>query len=189
MEALGRPETFRQTVDAVCDGGRAVMVLFAATDAFLSSLTAMFSLVRSTNRLALLRLVCSRRLKSRGLFGALVFACFSCVLSFYANAGDKSKSLAVMAPRLAACVFPRFFDYTTRDTTGSARLTSLGRSRFVVAASLPFVPTSARFRYRAGFVDVTSPITARYSLVESAQAYRDLDAHKITGRAVVDMHF
>lgn len=38
-----------------------------------------------------------------------------------------------------------------------------------------------------GAIDVSSPITARYSLANAAQAYKDLDAHKIIGRAVIDM--
>jgi len=38
-----------------------------------------------------------------------------------------------------------------------------------------------------GMIDVASPITAKYSLADSAQAYKDLAENKIVGRAVVDM--
>lgn len=38
-----------------------------------------------------------------------------------------------------------------------------------------------------GLIDVSSPITKRYKFEHAAQAYKDLNAGKITGRAIVEM--
>jgi Zn-dependent alcohol dehydrogenase len=108
VEALGRPETFRQTVDAVVDGGRAVMVGIAPAGVLAP--------------VEITRLV-RRQIKIIGSYGA--------------------------------------------------------RARTDLPAILRLV--------QRGFIDVSSPITARYSLADSAQAYKDLNAHKITGRAIIDM--
>jgi len=109
VEALGRPETFKQCVDAVVDGGKAVMVGIAPAGVFAP--------------VEITRLV-RRQIKIIGSYGA--------------------------------------------------------KARADMPAILRLV--------QRGFIDVKSPITARYSLKDSAQAYRDLDAHKITGRAIIDMH-
>jgi len=108
VEALGRPETFKQTVEAVVDGGRAVMVGIAP-----AGVLAQVEITR----------IVRRQIRIIGSYGA--------------------------------------------------------RARTDLPAILRLV--------EKGFIDVSSPITARYSLADSAKAYRDLDAHKITGRAVIDM--
>jgi len=107
VECLGNPITFKQTVDAVVDGGKAVMVGIAPT-----------GIMANVEITKLVR----RQIKILGSYGA--------------------------------------------------------KARQDVPAILRLV--------EKGFVDVSSPITRRYSLDKAGDAYADLNKGLITGRAVID---
>jgi len=108
IEALGRPETFKQASEAVVDGGRAVMVGIAPMGVLAP--------------VEITRLV-RRQIKIIGSFGA--------------------------------------------------------KARTDLPAILRLV--------QKGAIDVSGTVTKTYTLAEAGQAYKDLDAGKITGRAIIQM--